>query len=469
MRPPMGSQKINPECHIQPKSVRGFFRSIKWGILWITLGVYYILPWIRWNRGGGFPDQAVLFNFASGKFYFFGIELWAYEIYYITGLLILAALGLFLITALAGRVWCGYLCPQTVWTDLFIAVERFIEGDRNERLRLDKAPWSLEKLLKRGGKHILWFLIALATGGAFIFYFQDAPTLVKELCTVSASLQAWIFLGVFTATTYLLAGFAREQVCTHMCPWPRIQSALIDEHSLLVMYDEERGEPRGSLKQKRREDFSSTQGDCVDCGQCVVVCPQGIDIRQGFQLPCIQCALCIDACDDIMKKLSRPTGLIRYDTPASAHAKRSGVTSKIPFFRPRILLYSVAFIAISGLMVFTFLNRPSVMAYVWAERAPLFVKLSNGDLQNHLTVRITNRHLEEAHYILKIEPEGSLLELIAQPSQEIVVPADQEKAIQFSVKTPFFQGGSLEKTLKITDISHQEEISLPLTLKGPLP
>src|SRR5690606_3240611 len=282
---------------------------IKWAVLTFCLVIYYGLPWLRWDRGPGAPDQALLLDMSGPRGYFFNIEIWPQEVYYITGLLIVGALALFLATALFGRVWCGYACPQTVWTDLFMLVERWIEGDRNARMRLDRQPTSAAKVLRKSAKHAVWLLIAAATGGAWIMYFQDAPTVVREIFTGSASGATYFFFGLFTLTTYGLAGWAREQVCTYMCPWPRLQAAMQDEHSLIVTYQGWRGETRG--KHKAGQSWEG-RGDCIDCGACFHVCPTGIDIRNGPQLECIGCGLCIDACDDVMGKVGRPLRLIDF-------------------------------------------------------------------------------------------------------------------------------------------------------------
>ena len=286
---------------IYPKRVHGLFRKVKWILLVATLAVYYVLPWVRWPRSAEEPSQAVLVDFAGGRFYFFFIEIWPRELYYVTGLLILAAVGLFLATALFGRVWCGYACPQTVWTDLYIATERMVEGDRNQRIRLSKSPWTASKITKKIVKHTIWLLIAAATGGAWVFYFHDAPTIFPMLFNGTAPMSAYLFMAILTATTYLLAGSMREQVCTYMCPWPRIQAALTDEETLEVTYRKDRGEPRGPMR--KGQDGPKT-GDCIDCNACVAACPMGIDIRDGAQLECINCALCIDACDDIMRRVN---------------------------------------------------------------------------------------------------------------------------------------------------------------------
>jgi len=233
---------------IYPQRVSGTYRRIKWAVLFVTLGIYYFTPFLRWDRGPNAPGQAVLIDLSNSRFYFFFIEIWPQEVYYLTGLLIIAAMVLFLMNALAGRIWCGYLCPQTVWTDLFYAVERLIEGDRRERMRKDKANFSLRRAGELAAKHTLWLMIAWWTGGAWVLYFADAPTLVKELATFQAPLVAYLWIGILTFTTYTLAGFMREQVCVYMCPWPRIQAAMFDSESLLVSYRDYRGEPRGPHK-----------------------------------------------------------------------------------------------------------------------------------------------------------------------------------------------------------------------------
>ena len=270
-----------------PRRVNGFFRSMKWWIMAVTLGIYYLTPWIRWDRGPNLPDQAVLVDMAGRRFFFFWVEIWPHEFYFIAGLLIMAGLGLFLFTSALGRVWCGYACPQTVWTDLFILVERWVEGDRNARVRLWKAKWDLRKWRLRITKWVLWALIGVATGGAWVFYFTDAPSLAVDLVQGSAHPIAYTTIAILTLTTVLFGGFAREQVCIYMCPWPRIQAAMMDEDTLTIGYRSWRGEPRG--KGKARENL----GDCIDCNACVNVCPMGIDIRDGQQMACITCGLCL--------------------------------------------------------------------------------------------------------------------------------------------------------------------------------
>ena len=269
---------------VYPRAVTGLWRRVKWSVLVLLLGIYYLVPWLRWDRGPGAPSQAILIDLDGRRGWFFDVVIWPQEIYFVTGLLILAAFGLFFATSLFGRIWCGFACPQTVWTDLFMLVERLIEGDRNERMRLDKAPMSLGKAARKGLKHATWLAIAAATGGAWIFYYVDAPATLVSIFRGTASVEVYFFIGLLTATTYLLAGWAREQVCTYMCPWPRFQAAMLDEQSVIVTYQNWRGEQRG--KHKAGQSWAG-RGDCVDCNLCVAVCPTGIDIRDGQQMECI--------------------------------------------------------------------------------------------------------------------------------------------------------------------------------------
>ncbi|MEZ5994602.1 MAG: cytochrome c oxidase accessory protein CcoG [Hyphomonadaceae bacterium] len=386
---------------IYPKLAHGFFRNLKWAAMIVLLAIYYITPWLRWDRGIGRPDQAVLVDFEGRRFYFFFIELWPQEVYYITGLLILAAFGIFLSSARFGRIWCGYACPQTVWTDLYIYVERLIEGDRAARMRLDKAPMSLGKAAKKLSKHAIWLLIAAATGGAWVFYFADAPTLARDLFTGQASAPAYLFVGVLTFTTYMLAGTMREQVCTYMCPWPRIQAAMMDKDALSVTYRADRGEPRGP--HKKGESWEG-RGDCIDCRQCVAVCPQGIDIRDGDQLECINCALCIDACDEIMKKVDRPTGLIAYDSYANQSRRAAHEPARLRLVRPRTIMYGALFALVGVLMLYGLSTRGVLDLNVIRDRSPPFVRLADGSIRNDYALKLINK--SDAARTLVIEVAG---------------------------------------------------------------
>ncbi len=342
--------------------------------------------------------------FPARRFYFFFIEIWPQEIYYLTGLLILAAIGLFLMNAIAGRIWCGYLCPQTVWTDLFFAVERLVEGDRREHMQRDARKWGAATWARKGVKHFIWLMIAWWTGGAWVLYFADAPTLVKDLATFQAPLVAYAWIGILTFTTYTLAGHMREQVCLYMCPWPRIQAALTDEYALNVTYRYDRGEPRCSVKKAEQlRARGEPAGDCVDCLQCVHVCPTGVDIRQGANLGCIQCGLCIDACDNVMQKLGRPTRLIAYDTDINVKLRSEGEQPFYKLIRMRTVLYAAIIAIAGGIMIFTLATRASEGISVIHDRNPMFVRLSDGSVRNGYTIRIVNKQLKHRDFIVSVD------------------------------------------------------------------
>jgi cytochrome c oxidase accessory protein FixG len=322
------------------------------------------------------------------RLYFFFVEIWPQEVYYITGLLIVSAVSLFLVNALFGRLWCGYSCPQTVWTDLFIWVETKIEGDRSARIRLAAAPWSATKIAKRTSKHLVWLLFAVGTGGPWVFYFNDAPTLLHQLLDGTAGTGNYVFIGLLTFTTYTFGGLMREQVCTYMCPWPRIQAAMTDREALSVTYRRDRGEARGP---HRKGESWDGRGDCIDCKQCVAACPMGIDIRDGAQLECINCALCIDACDDVMGRINRPLGLIAFDTEANVERRLKGETPRFHFLRPRTIFYTAVILLVGAIMAFSFSTRHTVAMDVLRDRNPAFVTLSNRSVRNGYTLKLMNR------------------------------------------------------------------------------
>ena len=376
---------------VYPKAVDGFYRRLKWAIMAVTLAIYWGTPWLRWDRGPYAPDQAVLVDLAHRRFYMFSIEIWPHEFYYVAGLLIMAGIGLFLVTSAVGRAWCGYACPQTVWTDLYQHVERFIDGDRNAQLKLAKAPWSVAKLTRRLAKWSVWLAIAFITGGAWIFYFADAPTLQQQFWSGTAAPVAYGTVAVLTATTFILGGFMREQVCIYMCPWPRIQTAMLDEKSLVVTYKDWRGEQRGSLK--KAQAHPGDYGDCIDCNQCVAVCPTGIDIREGPQIGCITCALCIDACDKVMEQVGRPRGLIDYCTEDDAEAEKKGAATKPvlkTLLRPRTIAYFAVWVSIGAAMLFALGARTRLDISAQQDRNPIFVRLSDGAIRNAYTVKVRN-------------------------------------------------------------------------------
>jgi cytochrome c oxidase accessory protein FixG len=457
-----------PHKKVYPQSVSGRFRNIKWALMAFCLGVYYFLPFVRWHRGPNAPDQAVLIDFPARRFYFFFIEIWPQEVYYFTGLLIIAAMVLFLMNSLGGRIWCGYLCPQTVWTDLFYAVERLIEGDRRERIRKEKQPLTLHRMGELVAKHSIWLFIAWWTGGAWVLYFADAPTLVRELATFQAPAVAYISIAILTFTTYSLAGFMREQVCVYMCPWPRIQAALTDEWALNVTYRYDRGEPRTSFKKAAElRARNLPAGDCVDCYQCVVVCPTGIDIRNGPQLGCIMCGLCIDACDTVMGKTGRPAGLIAYDNDVNIKRRLEGKPEIYRFVRPRTLIY-VGVIALVGcIMLYALLTRSYIGINVLHDRNPLFVSLSDGSVRNAYTVRFLNKRPDTRSVMLDVEGlEHAQLHVVGLDTAvggkpQIALGPDQTREVRLLVTVP--QGARLERstalTFRVTDVTTGETAS----------
>ncbi len=429
---------------VHNKRIDGPFRRFKWFVMLLTLGIYYITPWLRWDRGPYAPDQAVLVDIANRRFYMFGIEIWPHEFYFVAGLLIMAGIGLFLVTSAVGRAWCGYACPQTVWTDLFQHIDRFVDGDRNARIRLDKAPWGPAKIARRGFKWSIYLVIAFLTGGAWILYFADAPTLVREFFAGEAPLVAYINVAILTMTTFTLGGFMREQVCIYMCPWPRIQSAMLDEKSLIVTYKDWRGEPRGSVKKAKKE--PEKFGDCIDCLQCVAVCPTGIDIREGPQVGCITCALCIDACDKVMADIGRPRGLIDYATLEDSEREAAGEEPKPVWrtlLRPRTLVYFGVWGAIGLAMLFALGVRSHTELSASPDRNPPFMLMSDGSIRNSFTLKL--RNMESRPREMEIAIEGlpgavmwtdTIRREDAAPTQTIDVGPDQTRSVRAYVMVP---------------------------------
>jgi cytochrome c oxidase accessory protein FixG len=428
---------------IYPQSISGRFRNIKWLVMAVTLGIYYFLPFVRWDRGPNAPSQAVLLDMPGRRFYFFSIEIWPQEVYFITGLLIIAAFSLFLMNAVAGRLWCGYLCWQTVWTDLFQAIERFAEGDRRAHYKLDQQPWSAERVGRRALKWFLWLMVAWWTGGAWVLYFADAPTLVKQLATLTAPTIAYIWIGILTLTTFVFAGLMREQVCTYMCPWPRIQAALTDEHALNVTYRYDRGEPRMSVKKAAvARAAGEPAGQCVDCDQCVAVCPTGVDIRKGLQLDCIQCGLCIDACNVVMEKVGYPPNLIAYDTDLNVKRREQGLPETYNIVRPRTVLYTVLIAVVAAIMLAALAMRSDMGVGIMHDRNPRFVALSDGQIRNGYTVNVLNKRSETRNFVLRLDGmPGAAVSAIGEDGQQdgypvIAVGPDQTRQLRVFVTAP---------------------------------
>ena len=371
-----GSSRFMDKIHT--RSFKGYFRRLRvlGGVFLFTL--YFGTVWLQWG-----DRQAVFWDLSGKQFHVFGSTFWPKDLVLLSAILIICAFGLFFLTVLAGRVWCGYTCPQTVWTFIFMWVEERIEGSRNKRMKLDKAPSSANKVAKKSAKHTVWFLIALATGLTFVGYFYPIRELIADLFTLQANGWAYFWVGFFTVATYLNAGWMREQVCLYMCPYARFQSVMFDPDTRIVSYDPNRGEPRGGRK-KGADPAELGLGDCIDCGQCVQVCPTGIDIRDGLQYECIGCALCIDACDEVMDKMEYPRGLIRYTTENELEGKPSKL------MRPRTFGYGLALVLMILAMGYTIATRVPATLDVERDRGALFKFNGQGRVENSYTLRIAN-------------------------------------------------------------------------------
>ena len=428
---------------IHPRSVKGRFRHLKTAILLLAYGVFFALPWIRWEREYG-PNQAVLFDIPGRQFFIFDLTVYPQDIFWLAGLLVLAALMLFFVTGLAGRVFCGYFCFQTLWTDVFMFLERKIQGERPARLRLAKKPWNAEKITKYGLTHAAWLLVAFATGLGFVLYWGNAPTIVQQFFTGEAVHAAYVTAGILTATTYTFAGLAREQVCTFMCPYARFQSVMFDRDTLIVSYDQDRGEGeagrakvRAGLK-TREERQAAGVGDCIDCGYCVQVCPTGIDIRDGLQYQCIHCALCIDACDTIMDKQGWPRGLIGY---TSERQLEEGRPTRI--FRGKTIGYAVVLVIVAAGLISSILTRPPVDANVNQVRQPLYVQMSDGQIQNGYEIRVNNTSDQELDFEIGLEglegaelDLGRLDEISLVPGERVTVTAQVRHEVERGAASP---------------------------------
>ncbi|WP_051603129.1 cytochrome c oxidase accessory protein CcoG [Simplicispira psychrophila] len=380
---PAAGSLYEAQVKIQARSMRGVFANWRWALVWATQLFFYVIPWLQWNG-----RQMLLFDLEQRRFYLFELLLFPQDFIYLTALLIIAALSLFLFTAVAGRLWCGFACPQTVYTEIFMWIEHRVEGDRSARLRLDASPWSKEKLRKKFLKQLLWLAVALWTGFTFVGYFVPIRTLAVEVMALQGGWQIfWVLFYGFA--TYGNAGFLREQICKYMCPYARFQSAMFDQDTLIVTYDAVRGEMRGP-RTKAVDAKVQGLGDCIDCTLCVQVCPVGIDIREGLQYECIGCGLCVDACNSVMDKMQYPRGLIRYTTP-NALAQRWSLRQVLRrVARPRVLLYSAALLALTGAMVSSLVLRTPLKVDVIRDRSVLARLVEGGQIENVYRLQIAN-------------------------------------------------------------------------------
>ena len=414
---------------IYPRSVQGIFAKWRWGFVFLTQIIFYCLPWLEWGQ-----RQAVLFDLGARRFYIFGIVLYPQDFIYLTGLLVISAFSLFLFTAIAGRLWCGYACPQTVYSEIFMWIERKVEGDRTARMRLDSEDFSLEKLVKKWYKHFLWIGFSIWTGFTFVGYFTPIRDLGMEffLGNMSSWEVFWVFFYGFA--TYGNAGFMREQVCKYMCPYARFQSAMFDKDTLIVSYDTERGEPRGS-RSRKADPAALNLGACVDCSLCVQVCPTGIDIRKGLQYECIGCGACADVCDKVMDKVGYARGLVKYSTE---HAMQNNWTSAQTLqhvFRPRVLIYTGILLLVIGLLLSSLLTRQSFKVDVVRDRASLARIVSGGHIENVYRLQIMNVAEKRQHF--KVKAEGLHELKVMTDSEEFVVESTQSRWISVRLQVPF--------------------------------
>jgi len=428
------------EEKVYPREVSGRFANLRTLSVWVLLGIFYVFPWIDWN-----DRQAVLFDLPARKFFIFGLVFWPQDFIFLTWLLIIAALSLFFFTAVAGRLWCGYACPQTVWTETFLWMERLTEGDRNARLKLDRGPWDANKLLRKGSKQILWVSFALWTGFTFVGFFSPIRQLAGDVLAWSAGPWETFWIFFYGFATYGNAGFLREQVCKYMCPYARFQGAMFDHDTLVITYDKERGEPRGARK-RGTDPRAQGLGDCIDCTWCVQVCPTGIDIRQGLQIECIACAACIDACDEIMDKMGSPRGLIRYTTQHALEHQPTRV------MRPRVLIYAGLLSALVVGFVVALALRSPVSLDVLRDRNTLYRLTDDGQVDNVYTLRILNKTEKEQRF--RIEARGgSVLTLL--PQREYVVGSGAVYSLPLRVRRAAYEPLGPE-TIEITARSVDE-------------
>ena len=418
------------EAHkkIYPRSVSGVFTNWRWGMVFLTQLVFYGLPWLEWGQ-----RQAVLFDLGARRFYIFGLVLYPQDFIYLTGLLVISALALFLFTAVAGRLWCGYACPQTVYTEIFLWLEKRTEGDRTARMRRDAGPMGWDKFSRKTAKHFLWLAVALWTGFTFVGYFTPIHTLGREVAQFN--MGSWeVFWTLFYGfATYGNAGFMREQVCKHMCPYARFQSAMFDRDTLIVTYDEARGEPRGA-RSRKSDPVSLNLGACVNCSLCVQVCPTGIDIRDGLQYECIGCGACADVCDTVMDKMGYARGLVKYSTQNAVSQNWTQAQTLRHVLRPRVLIYTALLVGVVLAMLLSLAMRTPFKVDVVRDRGSLARIVSGGKIENVYRLQIMNATESDQQFHIAV---SGLPGLTMEPAENVVIESTQSRWIAVTVRAPY--------------------------------
>jgi len=444
-----GDSLYRKEPKIYPRQVSGRFARLRVIAVWALLGLFYLLPWLNING-----KQSVLFDLPARKFYIFGMTFWPQDFVYLALLMITAGLSLFFFTALAGRLWCGFACPQTVWTEVFVWIERWIEGDRQKQIKLAKSPWTREKILRKSAKQALWILFAAWTGFTFVGFFSPIRELGAGI--MSLSLGPWeTFWTIFYAfATYGNAGFLREQVCKYMCPYARFQSAMFDKDTLIISYDADRGEPRGGRRKDDKPDEKGL-GDCINCTLCVQVCPTGIDIRDGLQYECIACAACIDVCDQVMDKMNYPRGLVRYTTEHALKNKQGHV------IRPRIIVYGALLLVILTGTLWGMINRVPLRADLIRDRNALYRELPGDLVENVYTLKITNMDDKPHHYDIRVLDNDAVEIDMSKP---LVLQAEEVLGVSVRLRIPKSEGQGVQAL--VIEIQAQDDPSIKTEIKA---
>jgi len=449
-----GESLYRKEPKIYPRQVSGRFARLRVVAVWALLGLFYLLPWLNING-----KQSVLFDLPARKFYIFGMTFWPQDFVYLALLMISAGLSLFFFTALAGRLWCGFACPQTVWTEVFVWIERWIEGDRQKQIKLDKSPWNADKILRKSAKQALWILFAAWTGFTFVGFFSP----IRELgpAVLNLSLGPWeTFWTIFYSfATYGNAGFLREQVCKYMCPYARFQSAMFDKDTLIISYDEERGEPRGG----RRKDDNAREkglGDCINCTLCVQVCPTGIDIRDGLQYECIACAACIDVCDQVMDKMSYPRGLIKYTTEHALKHNQGHV------IRPRIMVYGALLLVIISGTLWGMTHRVPLRADLIRDRNALYRELPGDLVENVYTLKITNMDDQAHQYDISVLNNDAVEIDMSKP---LSLQAEEVQGVSVRLRIPRSEGQGVQALELLIQAQDDPSISTKIKAKALMP